>query len=45
MDLEETLLQWKQRPHLIRQLEGRNVMPTGSQRKRPLTLDEEFLRS
>ena len=44
MDLEETLLQWKQRPHLIRQLEGSNVIPYGAQRKLPLTPDEEFMR-
>lgn len=45
MDLEETLLQWKQRPHLLRQLEGGGATPSGSLRKLATNLDEEFLRS
>ena len=45
MDLEETLLQWKQRPHLLRLLEGGEGQLAGATRKRAMTLDEEFLRS
>merc|ERR1712071_591197 len=46
MDLEETLLQWKQRPHLLRLFDGVvKDNPTGAQRKKPLNIEEDFLRS
>lgn len=39
MELEETLLQWKQRSHLMRLLEPAELQP-----KRPLTQFEKILR-
>ena len=47
MELEETLLQHKQRPHLLRFLEG-YVVPEGANRKKltlDATIDEQFARA
>mmetsp|Transcript_33158 Transcript_33158/g.47070 ORF Transcript_33158/g.47070 Transcript_33158/m.47070 type:complete len:123 (-) Transcript_33158:811-1179(-) len=47
MELEETLLQHKQRSHLLRFLEG-YVVPEGANRKKlglDSTIDEQFARS
>ena len=48
MELEETLLQHKQRPHLLRLLEGYVVPTEGSNRKKltvDSTIEEQFNRA
>ncbi len=48
MELEETLLHYKQRPHLLRIFEGFKHNNTGADRKklgRDSTIDEQFDRA
>jgi hypothetical protein len=48
MELEETLLQHKQRPHLLRLLDGDSISYTGANRKKlgpNPTAEESFARN
>lgn len=45
MDLEEALLQFKQRPHLLSMLQGDKKSYAEVVRKRPTNIDELFMRS